>query len=71
MWWKSKSEVWFYLDGKLTEKVTPPADFDLDMYLRMVVETYDWNPVPEDGGMNLPLEDRTSTYNWVRTWKLK
>ena len=71
VWWKSKSEVWFYLDGKLTEKITPPADFDLDMYLRMVVETYDWNPVPKDGGMNLSEADRTSTYNWVRSWKLK
>lgn len=70
-WWKSKSEVWFYLDGKLVKKVTPPADFDLDMYLRMVVETYNWNPVPADGGMNLSPEDRTSTYQWVRSWKLK
>ena len=69
-WWKSKDEILFYLDGKLVGEVAPPADFDLDMYLRMVVETYDWNPVPEDGGMNLSVEDRTSTYNWVRTWKL-
>lgn len=69
-WWKSKDEILFYLDGKLVGEVAPPADFDLDMYLRMVVETYDWNPVPEDGGMNLPVEDRISTYNWVRTWEL-
>ncbi len=72
-WWKSKDEVWFYLDGKLVNKVTPPADFDLEMTLRMVVETYDWNPAPTkgNGGMNLPKKDRTTYYDWVRSWKLK
>ncbi|GAL80636.1 hypothetical protein JCM19274_1262 [Algibacter lectus] len=40
------------------------------MYLRMVVETYNWNPVPEDGGMTGSKEDRTTTYNWVRSWTL-
>jgi beta-porphyranase len=70
VWWKSKDEVLFFLDGKLVKKVTPPADFNIPMSLRMVVETYDWNPVPADGGMNLPEADRTTTYNWVRSWKL-
>jgi beta-porphyranase len=69
-WWKSKDEILFYLDGKLIEKVKPVADFNLPMYLRMVVETYNWNPVPEDGGMNLSEAERTTTYNWVRSWKL-
>lgn len=69
VWWKSATEIWFYLDGKLIKKVTPPADFDLEMNLRMVVETYDWNPVPADGGMNYTKEERTSTYNWVRSWR--
>lgn len=69
-WWKSKDEILFYLDGKLVEKVTPAADFNLTMYLRMVVETYNWNPVPLDGGMNMSEADRTTTYNWVRSWKL-
>ncbi len=70
VWWKSKDEVLFYLDGKFHSKVTPPADFNLVMYLRMVVETYNWNPVPFDGGMNGSLEDRTTNYDWVRSWKL-
>lgn len=70
VWWKSKDEVLFYLDGKLQATVTPPADFNLDMYLRMVVETYDWNPVPEDGGMTGSKKERTTTYNWVRSWEL-
>ncbi|MGM8362062.1 family 16 glycosylhydrolase [Flavobacterium sp. ARAG 55.4] len=70
VWWKSKDEVLFFLDGKFINKVKPPADYDIEMYLRMVVETYDWNKAPEDGGMNGSKEDRTTTYNWVRSWKL-
>ncbi|TNJ43433.1 family 16 glycosylhydrolase [Tamlana fucoidanivorans] len=70
VWWKSEKEVLFFLDGEFVEKVTPKADFNLPMHLRMVVETYNWNPVPEDGGMTGSFEDRTTLYDWVRTWKL-
>ena len=70
VWWKSKDEVLFFLDGKFTSKVKPPADYNIEMYLRMVVETYNWNPVPTDGGMTGSEADRTTTYNWVRSWKL-
>ena len=70
-WWKSKDEILFYLDGKFVYKIKPPADFDLPMYLRMVTETYDWNP-PKAGkdGMNDTQENRTTYYDWVRTYKL-
>lgn len=71
VWWKSKDEILFFLDGKFVQQVKPPSDFDLDMHLRMVVETYNWNPVPVDGGMTGSKEDRTTSYDWVRTWKLK
>ncbi|WP_075603521.1 family 16 glycosylhydrolase [Saccharicrinis aurantiacus] len=71
VWWKSKSEILFFLDGELLGTTAPPADFDLEMHLRMVVETYDWNPVPEGGGMNFNLQDRTTYYDWVRSWKLE
>ncbi|MCL7762536.1 family 16 glycosylhydrolase [Polaribacter sp. Z014] len=71
VWWKNKDEILFYLDGKLVKKVTPPADFNIQMHLRMVVETYDWNPVPANGGMvGLSEKDRTTSYDWVRSWKL-
>ncbi len=70
VWWKSKDEILFFLDGKFQSKVKPKADFNLKMYLRMVVETYNWNPVPVDGGMNASVEDRTTSYDWVRSWKL-
>ncbi len=71
-WWKSATEIEFYLDGKKVYTVTPKANFDLPMYMRMVVETYDWNPVPSDGGMvGRTEEERTTSYDWVRTWELK
>ncbi len=71
VWWKSATEIEFYLDGKKVYTVVPKANFDLPMYLRMVVETYDWNPVPSDGGMTGTEEERTTFYDWVRTWELK
>ncbi|GAB1858032.1 hypothetical protein MHTCC0001_28690 [Flavobacteriaceae bacterium MHTCC 0001] len=70
-WWKSKDEILFFLDGKFVKKIKPVADFSLPMYIRMVVETYNWNPPPEDGGMNMSVKDRTTYYDWVRTWELK
>ncbi|MEM9339136.1 MAG: glycoside hydrolase [Bacteroidota bacterium] len=69
-WWKNKNEIQFYLDGDLQYTVKPPADFDLKMYLKMVVETYNWNPVPDDGGMTGTFTERTTFYDWVRTWEL-
>ena len=71
VWWKSKDEVQFFLDGKFQSKLKPASDFNIPMHLRMVVETYDWNPAPEDGGMTGTLEDRTTLYDWVRVWDLK
>ncbi len=35
------------------------------------METYDWKPVPADGGMTGSFEDRITSYDWVRTWKLE
>ena len=70
-WWKSATEILYFLDGKYLYTVKPEADFNLPMYLRMVSETYNWNPVPQDGGMTGSLEDRTTSYDWVRTWRLE
>ena len=80
VWWKSPMEILFYLDGQFQYQITPKAPFDIDMYLRMVVETYNWNPeAPEKNpntglrydGMDDNQENRTSYYDWVRTWKLE
>lgn len=69
-WWKSPTEILFFLDGNFVYSVTPYADFDIEMYIKLVTETYDWNPVPADGGMNGTWTERTTFYEWVRTWEL-
>lgn len=70
-WWKSKDEILFYLDGNYIYTIKPPADFNLPMYLRLVTETYDWNP-PKDGedGMTDTAANRTTYYDWVRSYRL-
>ncbi|SHM13939.1 HYR domain-containing protein [Flavobacterium flevense] len=73
-WWKSPTEILFYLDGKFTHSITnPPADFDLEGYITMAMETYDWNPVDEAGSVftSGSFDDLTTKYDWVRTWKLE
>ncbi|WNJ17338.1 RICIN domain-containing protein [Pontibacter sp. G13] len=70
-WWKSATEIQFFLDGQYVYSVTPYADFDIPMYIKLVTETYDWNPVPADGGMTGTWTERTTFYDWVRTWKLE
>lgn len=71
-WWKSPREIICYLDGKEIHTLTPKADFNLNSYLRLVVETYDWNPTPADGGISKFSElERSTLYDWVRIWKLE
>ena len=72
-WWKSPNEVRFYLDGKYAYSITPPTDFNVSMWIQMAIETYDWNPVPEDGGLiaSGTWDERTTQYDWVRVWKLE
>lgn len=70
-WWKSPTEILFYLDGELQKTVNPVAEFSLPMYYRLVTETYDWNPVPANGGLTGTAAERTTAYDWVRTWELE
>ena len=71
-WWKSPHEVRFYLDGKFAYKLEPETAWDVPAFLQMAIETYDWNPVPKDGGkvVSGTWEERTTQYDWVRVWKL-
>ena len=73
-WWKSETELWFYFNGELAYKITnPTTDFDIPMYYNLAVETYDWNPPHPDGnGMEgLSKDERSTQYEWIRTWKLE
>lgn len=71
-WWKSADEIRFYLDGQYMYSIHPEIGWDVPAYLHMAIETYDWNPVPEGGGMvaaGTP-DERTTRYDWIRTWQL-
>lgn len=72
-WWKSKEEIQFFLDGKYMYSIHPEVEWDMPAYLQMAIETYDWNPVPSDGGAvaSAVVSDRKTQYEWIRTWKLK
>ncbi|MGC6455575.1 MAG: glycosyl hydrolase [Coraliomargaritaceae bacterium] len=71
-WWKSPEEIQFFLDGKYMHSIRPKSKWDIPAYLHMAIETYNWNPIPEDGGLvaSGTLEERTTQYDWIRTWKL-
>lgn len=71
-WWKSPKELLFYLDGKYVYTIVPPVDFDQDMFIHYSNESYDWNPIPKDGGQvaKLSQEDRTTYVDYIRTFKL-
>lgn len=71
-WWKSPREVQFFLDGEYAYSMEPDVDWDLPAYMQMAIETYDWNPVPKDGGLvrSGTREERTTQYDWIRVWQL-
>jgi len=71
-WWKSPEEILFFLDGELAYTLRPPVEWHVPAYIQMAIETYDWNPIPDDGGLadSGTWEQRTTQYDWVRTWKL-
>lgn len=72
-WWKSPDEIQFFLDGKYAYSIRPKVAWDLPAYLQMAIETYDWNPLPEDGGLveSGTKDQRTTRYDWVRVWRLE
>jgi len=72
-WWKSPGEIQFFLDGEYQYSIYPKVSWDMPAYIHMAIETYDWNPVPENGGLvvNGTPEQRTTQYEWVRVWKLE
>jgi hypothetical protein len=51
----------------------PDVDWDMEAFIQMAIEKYDWNPLPEGGGLvhTGTWEERTTKYDWVRVWKLE
>lgn len=72
-WWKSSSEIQFFLDGKYMYSINPKVRWDMPAFIQMAIETYSWNPIPADGGLveSGTKDERTTRYDWVRVWKLK
>lgn len=71
-WRKSATELLFYLDGVYQYTIIPPVPFDQDMYLQFSIESYDWNPIPENGSFveTASLSDRTANIEYIRSFKL-
>ncbi|MFI3320068.1 MAG: hypothetical protein SNH01_03720 [Rikenellaceae bacterium] len=72
-WWKSPKEILCFLDGKHVYTLVPPVDFALPSFVQFSIEMYDWNKIPDDGGLvaSLPEKDRIHYFDWVRVWKVK
>ncbi len=68
VWWKSPTEILFYLDGEYKYTITPAAPFNLPMVVKLVCETYNWSKPPADGGMTGSFSDRSTSYEWVRCY---
>jgi len=71
-WWKSTTELLFYLDGEYQYTLNPPVPFDQQMYVQFSIESYDWNPIPDVGSKveTASLEDRTTYVDYIRSFKL-
>jgi len=54
-------------------KKPPTVDWDQPSCIQMAIETHDWNPVPEDGGLiaKSPLEERKTQYDWGENVAIK
>jgi len=52
--------------------LNPPIPFDQDMHMQFSIESYDWNPIPENGSQVelMSLEDRTTYVEYFRAFKL-
>jgi len=69
---ESSTKAHFYLDGVYQYTMTAERPFDEPMHIVLAIETYDWNMPPKGGGMiaNGDFNERTTRYDWIRTWEL-
>ncbi|MGM8361963.1 glycosyl hydrolase [Flavobacterium sp. ARAG 55.4] len=72
-YWKSPTELLFYLDGEYVYTLKPPVPFDQDLVLQFSIEAYDWNPIPEKGSKVATgsKEERTTLIDYIRVYELK
>ncbi|MEM1359475.1 MAG: T9SS type A sorting domain-containing protein [Bacteroidota bacterium] len=73
VYWETPNDVHFYVDGLYRFSITPPIPFAPPMAIVMALETYDFNYPSGDlalDGFNGTLEERSTRYQWVRTWEV-
>ena len=72
-YWKSPTELLFYLDGEYVYTLTPPVPFNQDLILQFSIEAYNWNPIPESGSKvaTASKEDRTTLVDYIRVYELR
>lgn len=72
-YWKSPTELLFYLDGKYVYTLNPPVPFDQELVLQFSIEAYHWNPIPEKGSKVATgsKEERTTLVDYIRVYELK
>lgn len=71
-YWKSATELLFYLDGEYVYTLNPPVPFNQDLILQFSIEAYDWNPIPEKGSKVATgtKEERTTLIDYIRVYEL-
>ncbi|WP_066631674.1 LamG domain-containing protein [Labilibacter marinus] len=77
-YWEGPEKLHFYFDGKYEFSIKPSIPFEHGMRIVLASETYDFNMPSDDpvldgfktaDGKDKAVEDRSSKYEWVRTWK--
>lgn len=79
-WWENPTSLHFFMNGTYQSTIKPPIPHKDPMHITMALETYDQNAASGDDvadgyvnkdGTPTSLWDRSSKYEWVRTWKMK
>lgn len=69
--WRTPTQLDFYVDGKFNHTIVPSIAFENPMALILAIEIYDfnWPTEPEKDGFMASKKDRSTRYQWIRTWK--
>ena len=69
--WRTPTQLDFFVDGKFNHTIVPSIPFENPMALILAIEIYDFN-WPSDAkkdGFMASKKDRSTRYQWIRTWK--
>ena len=71
-YWKSPTELLFYLNGEYVYTLNPPVPFDKELILQFSIEAYNWNPIPDVASKVATgtKEERTTLIDYIRVYKI-